>query len=170
MITDVTKCISRPDDPTSAPPDYNANPMTSADRAWESPATPMPWSGSKTVKGTCIKIRNAVLYANITDWNPMNVANSNTDISVGDNTEVWLTITVKDDLTVTSAQIGTVGPSEIITWTIADDISPAIQTQAAVLIGEIKDGRWHQYLTTNLFATIITVDGKAALFPLAFAG
>ena len=173
MIVDVNKLMTAPDSPTPGPvvpPDYNAGPIDSPDRSWQRPDTPMPWSGIKTSNGECIKIRNAMLYDNILNWDAMTVANADEDLSIGDDTEVWLTITVASDLTVESAQIGTGAPTEIIKWTAATDTTPAIQTQAGVLIGETKDGRWYQYLTTNLLATLIVVDGKTALFPLAFAG
>jgi len=112
------------------------------------------------------------------------------------NLKMWIRFSIKPDCTCSAAEIqaGKEWPNEMIVF----EGTPPVQTKAYVCIGELLlltldpkedqidgDGgfvakvshngskeRYHftQKLTTNLFLALMTVDGKAAVYPLPFAG
>jgi len=116
-----------------------------------------------------------------------------------DNTKVWIKCTIKADLTIDTVKIetGKEWPKDMIVWNAATATLPAVQTAAYVVVGEVLDGAaygtsqpskrngflftltrgketkkfyFHQKLTTNLYSTLMVINGKVAIYLLPFPG
>ena len=132
----------------------------------------MPWLGQLTATpGTTttykIKISNARLHNTVLASGLTAVLNADKDITITNGAKLWLVVTVDSLLALTEATITTTAPTSTINF---DTSTPPLQTTAGVIIGELVDGDWKQYLTTNLCMFAVVVDGKAASYPMAFAG
>ncbi len=107
------------------------------------------------------------------------------------HTKAWIKCTIDQDLTVSKAEVET-GIAWPIQMIVFNNDDPPVQTEAYVPIGEFLDGdaldgedgfnvsltrggvtedfHFNQKIQTNLFAALMTIDGKAAIYPLPIAG
>lgn len=109
-------------------------------------------------------------------WGPYDIPEGNV---------VYLEFTIKSDLTIDGDPTII---SDALGWPVGITFSGDVQTKARVVIGmaiagtlpegvdgfQVIEGAgayyFQQFLQTNLFMALMAVDGKACVFPLAFAG
>lgn len=135
-----------------------------------------------------LRINTGRLIADAASGDLVAITGLATDIALAANLKVSISVTLDVDFVVTGAAVGTASswPADAVTW---DGTAPyEYQTSALVKIGEVVAGvlpaatpgfqfaldgdlyYFHQLLHTHLFLALVAYDGKAALFPLAWAG
>jgi hypothetical protein len=146
-----------------------------------------PFHGYRTEPGV-MRVGPGRIIAAASTGTLVSLTGLDTDIALSATLKLAITVSMDEDFAVTGAVVGELSswPADAVTW---DGTAPdEYQATAVIRLGEAATGKlpdampgfefflddevchFQQLLHTHLYMALVAYDGRAALFPLAWAG